>query len=80
LNEIIFDENKFQSLIPTNPPQATVISTQIMQPVQNPPRFMVARFNPLGLPAQLHDLPQNYNQRIKLYDAEGNASDEKHLD
>jgi hypothetical protein len=25
-------------------------------------------------------LPENYNQRIKLYDAEGNASTQNHLD
>jgi hypothetical protein len=80
LNEIIFDEKKFQSLIPTNPPQAVVIPTQTIQPVQIPPRVMAARFSPLALPAQLHDLPQNYNQRIKLYDVEGNASAQKHLD
>jgi hypothetical protein len=30
--------------------------------------------------AQLYDLPQNYCQRIKLYDAEGNISTQKHLD
>jgi hypothetical protein len=41
---------------------------------------MAARFAPLVLPAQLHDFPQNYSQRIKLYDAEGNASAQKHLD
>jgi hypothetical protein len=28
----------------------------------------------------LHDLPQNYSQRIRLYDAEGNVSAQKHLD
>jgi hypothetical protein len=43
---------------------------------------MAARFTPLSFPltTQLHDLPQNYNHRIKLYDAKGNASAEKHLD
>jgi hypothetical protein len=41
---------------------------------------MATRFTPLALPTQLHDFPQNYNQRIKLYDAEGNASAQKHLD
>jgi hypothetical protein len=41
---------------------------------------MAARFSPLSLLAQLHDLPQNYNQRIKLYDVEGNTSTQKHLD
>jgi hypothetical protein len=41
---------------------------------------MAARFTPLILPAQLHDLPQNYNQRIRLYDVEGNVSAQRHLD
>jgi hypothetical protein len=41
---------------------------------------MATRFTPLILPAQLHDLPQNYSQRIKLYDVEGNVSAQKHLD
>jgi hypothetical protein len=40
---------------------------------------MVAIFAPLALPAQLHDLPQDYNLRIKLYDVEGNISTQKHL-
>jgi hypothetical protein len=67
-------------LIPTNPPQVIVIPTQTIQPVQIPPRVMAARFTPLALPAQLHDLPQNYNQRIKLSDVKGNASAQKILD
>jgi hypothetical protein len=41
---------------------------------------MVARFPPLVLPAQLHDLPREYNIRIKLYDAEGSVSAQNHLD
>jgi hypothetical protein len=41
---------------------------------------MASRFTPLSLPSQLHDFPQNYNQRIKLYVAEGNAFAQKHLD
>jgi len=41
---------------------------------------MASKFTPLALPSQLHDFPQNYNQRIKLYDVEGNASTQKHLD
>ena len=41
---------------------------------------MAARFSPLILPAQLHDFPLEYNQRIKLYDAEGNVAAQKHLD
>jgi hypothetical protein len=80
LNEIIFDEKKFQYLIPTNAPQVAVISTQTIQLVQTPPRVMATIFTPLTLPTQLHDLPQNYNKRIKLYDAKGNSSSKKHLD
>jgi hypothetical protein len=57
LNEIAFDEKKFQSVILNNPPQNDIILTQTIQPVQNPPRFMEARFTPLALLAQLHDLP-----------------------
>ena len=37
----------------------------------NPPRPMAARFAPLQLPIVLHDLPQNYSQRISLFDGEG---------
>jgi hypothetical protein len=41
---------------------------------------MAAIFSPLILPAQLHDLPQDFNLRIKLYDVEGNIFSQKHLD
>jgi hypothetical protein len=41
---------------------------------------MATSFSPLVLPSQLHDFPQEYNQRIKLYDDEGNVSDQKNLD
>jgi hypothetical protein len=80
LDEIVFDEKRFQSVIPTNPPRTSIIPTQTIQQDQNPPRVMATRFSPLALPTQLHDFPQNYNQRIKLYDVEGNASAQNHLD
>ena len=41
---------------------------------------MVARFAPLALPVVLHDLPQNYSQRISLYDGEGNFTERQHMD
>jgi hypothetical protein len=41
---------------------------------------MASRFAPLALLAQLHDFPHNYNQRIKIYDVECNASAQNHLD
>jgi hypothetical protein len=50
LDEIVFDQKRFQALIPNNIPQ-----------IPNPPRSMAARFSPLILPAQLHDFPQNYS-------------------
>jgi hypothetical protein len=54
LNKIIFDEKKFQSLIPTVPIQTVPIQyycpLQIVQIAQNPPRAMAARFAPLVLP------------------------------
>jgi hypothetical protein len=68
LDDIVFDQKRFQALIPKNIPQITI-----------PPRAMVARFAPLILLAQLHDLPQNYSQRIKLYNVEGNVSSKRHL-
>jgi hypothetical protein len=80
LDEIIFDEKRFQYLISTSPIRPIVIPTQNNQPLQVLPLAMAARFSPLFLPAQLHDLPQDYNQRIKLYDVEDNVSSQKHLD
>jgi hypothetical protein len=80
LNEIIFDEKRFQDLILAASTKPLVIHTQNQQPLQVLTAAMAARFSPLVLPAQLHDLPQEYNQRIKLYDVEGNVSAQKHLD
>jgi len=34
---------------------------------------------PLALPALLHDMPQNYDQRIKKFGAEGEVSAKQHL-
>ena len=48
--------------------------------VQKPPRIMDASFSPLALLAALHDLPQNYAQRITLYDGEGNFTAQHHAD
>jgi hypothetical protein len=41
---------------------------------------MVARFVLLVLPAALHDLPQNYAQRIKQFDEDRDIKTQKHLD
>ena len=41
---------------------------------------MAARFAPLALPSQLHDLPQNYAQRIKRFGNEGDVTTQQHVD
>ena len=40
---------------------------------------MATRFAPLRLPAVLHDLPQNYSQRISLFDGEGDITKKQHV-
>jgi len=69
LDETVFNPNKFQALVSTNIPHNP-----------KPPRDMAAKFAPLMFPTQLHDLPHNYSQRIRLYDVEGNVSTQRHLD
>ena len=41
---------------------------------------MATRFYPLDFRVVLHDLPQNYPQRISLFDGEGNFTSRKHMD
>ena len=41
---------------------------------------MAARFAPLALPVVLHDLPQNYAQKIPFYDGDGNFTARQHVD
>jgi hypothetical protein len=69
LDEIVFYQKRFQALVSNNIPQ-----------VPSHPRPMATIFTPLILPAQLHDFPKNYSQRIKLYDIKGSVSAQKHLD
>ena len=45
----------------------------------NPPRPMAVIFAPLHLPPLLHDLPQNYSQRISLFDGEGDVTAKQHV-
>ena len=40
---------------------------------------MEARFDPLRLPTVLHDLPQNYFQRIYLFEGEGSSTTKYHV-
>ena len=53
--------------------------TQTVPVPVNPPTPMAARFAPLRLPAALHDLPQNYSQRISLFDGEGDITEKQHV-
>jgi hypothetical protein len=57
LNEVIFDKKRFQDLILAASTKPIVIHTQNQQPLQVLTTAMAARFSPLVLPAQLHDLP-----------------------
>ena len=64
---------------------AKVEETLVIQNTQNssiplnPPRPMAARFDPLRLHVVLHDLPQNYSQRISLFDGEGGITTKQHV-
>ena len=78
LTEILFDEKKFQTFIHVVPIQVVVIPSQIIQSGQTPPRVMATRFSPFA--ASLHDLPQNYAQRIKYFDAEGDVTAQQLVD
>jgi len=80
LTKIVFDKKKFQTFIPTIHVPTVLIPNQIIQLSQTPPRVMATRFAPLVLPPALHDLPWNYAQRIKQFDAEGNVTTQQHLD
>jgi hypothetical protein len=80
LSKTIFDEKIFQDLILAASTRPLVIPAQNQQPLRPLTTAMAAKFSPLILPSQLHDLPQDYNLRIKLYDVEGNISAQKHLD
>jgi hypothetical protein len=61
LNEIIFDEKRFQVLISTASIRPIVIPTQNNEPLQVLPATIATKFPPLVLPSQLHDLPWDYN-------------------
>ena len=41
---------------------------------------MTSKFAPLDSPTVLHDLPQNYSQRIYVYDGEGNFTARHQMD
>jgi hypothetical protein len=80
LNEVIFDKKRFQGFILVASVNPIVIHTHNQQPLQPLAATMESIFDPPVLPAQLHDLPWEYNLRIKLYDVEGSVLAQKHLD
>ena len=80
LSETIFDEKRFQDLILSTSTRPIVIPAKNQQPPQPLTIAMEVIFSPLIMPSQLHNLPQYYNLRIKLYDVEGNILAQKHID
>ncbi len=50
---------------------------QIVSPT--PLILIMARYDPIALPSILHDIPQNYDQRIQRYGDEGEAIAQQHL-
>ena len=55
------------TLVSPSIPSYTVVFSSL-------PIVMATRFAPLALPAQLHDLPLGYSQRIRTYGVEGDVS------
>jgi len=53
---------------PHTPPHTSVTPTPPTTPRPNLPREMAARFAPLALPQQLHDMPTNYQSKIPIFD------------
>jgi hypothetical protein len=79
----MFDINKFKSLFSTAPGVKVPQKLQFQVKFQLQDRVLSEswlRFSPLVLPAQLHDLPQNYSEIIKTYNAKGDITTQQHLD
>lgn len=53
---------------PPHTPHTAATPTPPTTPRLNPPRAMVARFTPLALPQQLHDMPADYQSKIPIFD------------
>ena len=65
---------KLVPIFPIHIPSSGIITYPL------PSQQMATRFAPLALPAQLHDLPQNYAQRIKSCGNEGDVTTQQHVD
>jgi hypothetical protein len=86
----VFDFNKIKYLFHVDPGVSSpnpgvsspkgLVSSQVSSPKQSHIRGMAARFSPLVIPAQLHDLPRNYSEKIKTYNVEGDITTQQHLD
>ena len=90
LENVEFNPRRLESYLLDSPwrdlqQSAKVEEAPIIQNILNssippiPSRPMVARFAPLRLPAVLHDRPQNYSQRISLFDGEGSITSKQHV-
>lgn len=53
---------------PPHTPHTIATPTPPTTPRLNPPRAMAARFAPLALPQQLHDMPADYQSKIPIFD------------
>jgi len=53
---------------PPHTPHTTATPTPPTTPRPNPPRAMAARFSPLALPQNLHDMPADYQSKIPMFD------------
>ena len=66
---------------PPHIPHTTATPTPPTTPRPNPPRAMAARFAPLALPQNLHDMPADYQSKIPMYDGTPQSvSAQQHID
>jgi len=62
-------------------PHTTVSPTPPTSPRPNPPKAMAARFAPLALPQNLHDMPADYQSKIPMFDGTPQSvSAQQHID
>ena len=53
---------------PPHTPHTTATPTPPTPPRPNLPKAMAARFSPLALPQNLHDMPADYQSKIPMFD------------
>lgn len=75
-NNTVASYNKLVPLVLSS----SSVASSILSSKQKLVFIMENRFAPLVLPANLHDLPQGYAQRLKQFGAEGDIIAQQHLD